>query len=105
MDTKLPTLIDNTPDNTVLSALKQVLEKASAWDIATGYFEIGAMLALDGLWQPLKKIRLLMGDETTRRTREQLPESQRSTHLSRIPAAVTTYRFAGSRLPSTHACV
>ena len=35
----------------------------TAFDIATGYFEIGALLALDGKWQPLDKIRILMGAE------------------------------------------
>jgi len=69
---KLSTLIDNLPNNTVLNALKQLLPQTAAWDIATGMFEIGSLLALDGLWQPLKKIRILMGDETTRRTREEL---------------------------------
>ncbi|MBI1930430.1 hypothetical protein HYR99_40035, partial [Candidatus Poribacteria bacterium] len=87
MDTKLPTLIDNTADNTVLDALKQVLAKASAWDIATGYFEIGALLALDGFWQPLKNVRLLMGDETTRRTREQLVEALRTRSEDSIESA------------------
>ncbi|MSR17951.1 MAG: helicase, partial [Phycisphaerales bacterium] len=41
---------------------------AKAFDIATGYFEIGALLALDGKWQPLEKIRILMGAEMTDRT-------------------------------------
>lgn len=36
---------------------------AKAFDIATGYFEIGALLALDGKWQPLEKMRILMGAE------------------------------------------
>ena len=41
-------------------------------DIATGYFEIGALLALDDQWQKLDKIRVLMGDEVTKRTRKAL---------------------------------
>ncbi len=43
-------------------------EIAKAFDIATGYFEIGALLALDGKWQKLDKIRILMGAEVTHRT-------------------------------------
>jgi hypothetical protein len=31
--------------------------------VVTGYFEIGALLALDGQWQKLDKLRILMGDE------------------------------------------
>lgn len=37
-------------------------------DIATGYFEIGSLLALDAEWQKVDKIRILMGDEVTKRT-------------------------------------
>ncbi|MCY4372443.1 MAG: hypothetical protein OXC31_01645 [Spirochaetaceae bacterium] len=43
---------------------------AKAFDIATRYFGIGALLALDGKWQGLDKIRILMGAETTHRTRK-----------------------------------
>src|SRR5207247_6786340 len=43
---------------------------AKAFDIATGYFEIGGLLALDGKWQALQKIRILMGAEMTLRTRK-----------------------------------
>lgn len=38
-------------------------------DIATGYFEIGSLLALDGEWQKAEKIRILMGDEVSKRTK------------------------------------
>src|SRR5260370_5945836 len=69
---KIPTLVDNLGDNTLLSALKQLLPFAQALDVATGTFEIGSLLALDGLWQQLEKVRVLMGDEPTRRTRHEL---------------------------------
>ncbi len=45
---------------------------ARSFDIATGYFEIGGLLSLDGQWQKLDKIRILMGDEVTTRTRRAL---------------------------------
>ncbi len=63
--------------------LKQWTELANAFDIATGYFEIGALLALDGQWQKLDKIRVLMGDETTGRTKKALLEGIRTkvTHI------------------------
>jgi hypothetical protein len=41
-------------------------------DVATGYFEIGALLDLDGDWQKLEKIRILMGDEMAQRTKKAL---------------------------------
>ena len=45
-------------------------EIAKSMDIATGFFEIGSLLALDGQWQKLENIRILMGDETSKRTRK-----------------------------------
>jgi hypothetical protein len=41
-------------------------------DVVTGYFEIGALVALDGQWQKLEKLRILMGNEVTKRTRDPL---------------------------------
>lgn len=54
--------------------LREWTEIAHTFDIATGYFEIGSLLALDSYWQKLDKIRLLMGDEVTRRTKKALME-------------------------------
>lgn len=45
-------------------------EVAKSMDIATGYFEIGALLALDGHWQKLDQLRVLIGDEVSRRTKQ-----------------------------------
>ncbi|MGE0883665.1 MAG: helicase-related protein [Blastocatellales bacterium] len=58
----------------------QVLDYLHEWtqipqnslDIATGYFEIGSLLRLDGQWQKLDKIRILMGEEVARRTKDAL---------------------------------
>ncbi|RJQ44803.1 MAG: hypothetical protein C4538_09370, partial [Nitrospiraceae bacterium] len=47
-------------------------EIAHQFDIATGFFEIGSLLALDGQWQKLNKIRILMGDEVSKRTKKAL---------------------------------
>lgn len=38
-------------------------------DIATGYFEIGSLLALSDAWQKVDNIRILMGDEVSLRTK------------------------------------
>ena len=57
-----------------LRYLQDWTEIASAFDIAAGYFEIGALLALDGRWQKLQKIRILMGDEASARTRAAILE-------------------------------
>ncbi len=50
--------------------LKEWCTIAKSFDIATGYFEIGSLLALDGEWQKLDKIRILMGSETTQSTKK-----------------------------------
>ena len=64
-------IVDNSEEGWKgLDYLREWTEDASSMDIATGYFEIGSLLALDGYWQKLDKIRILMGDETTQRTRK-----------------------------------
>lgn len=66
-------IVDNSDENWKgLRYLQEWADIASAFDIATGYFEIGALLALDGKWQNLKKIRILMGDEVSQRTKQAL---------------------------------
>ena len=69
---KIPTLIDNVDGNTLLKVLESLLIKSVSLDIATGTFEIGAFLSLGETWRHLDGIRLLMGDETTPRTKDQL---------------------------------
>ena len=64
-------IVDNSDEEwKVADYLREWAGISSQFDIATGYFEIGALLALDGKWQGLEKIRILMGDEVSRRTRE-----------------------------------
>ncbi len=63
-------IVDNSDsDWKVKNYLHDWAELADRFDIATGYFEIGALLALDGQWQKLDHIRILMGDEVSKRTR------------------------------------
>src|ERR1035437_9909277 len=62
-------IVDNSVSGwSCLRYLQEWAGIAKSFDIATGYFEIGALLALDGKWQQLDKIRILMGDETIQRT-------------------------------------
>ena len=69
-------IVDNSHSGwTGLRYLKEWTAIAKAFDIATGFFDIGALLALDGKWQQLEKIRILMGSETTARTRRMMLES------------------------------
>lgn len=64
-------IVDNSDENwKVMNYLREWASISSQFDIATGYFEIGALLSLEGEWQKLAKIRILMGDEVSRRTRQ-----------------------------------
>lgn len=66
-------IVDNSDDDwKVLNYLAEWTSISSHFDIATGYFEIGALLTLDGKWQNLKQIRILMGDEVSKRTQRAL---------------------------------
>ena len=68
-------IVDNSNEDwKVLNYLAEWSEISHKFDIATGYFEIGALLALDGKWQKLDQIRILMGDEVTKRTHRALTE-------------------------------
>ena len=60
-----------------LRYLEEWCDISSQFDIATGFFEIGALLGMDGQWQKLDGIRILMGSETTRATRKALLEALR----------------------------
>lgn len=53
-----------------LGYLREWCEIARAIDVATGYFEAGALVALDGHWQKLDGLRILMGDEVTSGTKQ-----------------------------------
>ena len=66
-------IVDNSTDATSpewngLEYLEQWCDISKRFDIATGYFDISALNALDGKWQQLDEIRILMGDEMTKRT-------------------------------------
>lgn len=63
-------IVDNSDNDwKVRSYLREWCELSKAMDIATGYFEIGALLALDDKWQSIDRIRILMGDEVSYRTK------------------------------------
>ena len=66
-------IVDNTDgDWKVRDYLREWAEISRSFDIATGGLEIGALLALDGHWQKLEKLRILMGNEVTKRSKQAL---------------------------------
>ncbi|MBS0516505.1 MAG: DEAD/DEAH box helicase family protein [Proteobacteria bacterium] len=68
-------IVDNSDEDwKVVRYLRDWCQLSRTIDIATGYFEIGSLLALDGEWQRVDGIRILMGDEVTRRTQKAFVE-------------------------------
>ena len=63
-------IVDNCADEwKALRYLVDWCQISKSIDIATGYFEIGALLALGEEWQKVDHIRILMGDEVSKRTK------------------------------------
>ena len=84
-------IVDNSASGwTALRYLEEWAGIAKAFDIATGYFEIGALLALDGKWQPLDKLRILMGAEMTHRIRKALLEAVRARAVAMLDGSLET---------------
>jgi len=74
-------VVDNSDDAwKVQKYLSEWCELSKKFDIATGFFEIGSLLGLNGKWRNLEKIRILMGDEVSKRTRQAFEEGLR--HIS-----------------------
>jgi len=70
-------IVDNSsPELSVKKYLNEWCGISRQMDIATGYFEIGGLLELDGKWQSLEKIRIILGSEITKRTREVIEETK-----------------------------
>ena len=66
--TSLYTVDNSSEFYSVKKYLKDWCSVSKQMDIATGYLEIGGLLELDGYWQKLDKIRIILGNEVTRRT-------------------------------------
>lgn len=63
-------IVDNSDtDWKVLRYLHDWCQISKSIDVATGFFEIGALLGLKDEWQKVDRIRLLIGDEVSLRTK------------------------------------
>jgi phosphatidylserine/phosphatidylglycerophosphate/cardiolipin synthase-like enzyme len=72
-------IVDNTDEHwKALEYVSQWCDISETIDIATGFFEIGALLALEGHWQKVDKIRILIGGDTTRQTSEAIRKAATS---------------------------
>ena len=82
-------IVDNSISGwTGLRYLEEWTGIAKSFDIATGYFEIGSLLALEGKWQGLEKLRILMGAETTQRTRKAMLDAVRQRAVEILDSSV-----------------
>ncbi|MBI3230093.1 MAG: hypothetical protein HYZ45_07950 [Burkholderiales bacterium] len=71
-------IVDNSDsDWKIRSYLSDWCDLSSAIDIATGYFEIGSLLCLKEQWQKVDRIRILMGDEVSLKTKRAFSEGLR----------------------------
>jgi hypothetical protein len=72
-------IVDNSDEDwKVVRYLHDWCQLSKGIDIATGYFEIGALLALRDEWQKVDRIRLLIGDEVSMRTKNAFQEGLRA---------------------------
>jgi hypothetical protein len=80
-----------------LGYLREWSELANSIDIATGFFEIGSLLDLDGDWQKFQKIRILMGDEVALRTKKALLEAVKQRAANVLDASIESTKEADPR--------
>jgi superfamily II DNA or RNA helicase len=86
-------IVDNSDiDWKVLRYLHDWCQLSRAIDIATGYFEISALLGLKDEWQKVDQFRILMGDEVSLRTKKAFAEG-----LARVSARLDSSLEAEKR--------
>ena len=68
-------IVDNsTEEQSVKQYLMDWCDVSKQMAIATGYLEIGGLLALDSHWQKVDKLRIILGNEVTKRTKDVIDE-------------------------------
>ena len=99
-------IVDNSVSGwTALRYLEEWTDIASGFDIATGHFEVGALLALDGKWQKLEKIRILMGADTNHRTRKAILDAVCKRVIEALDAGIEADKEANPFLNGVPAIV
>src|SRR5438874_7437736 len=98
-------VVDNSDEDwKVLRYLHDWCQISRAIDIATGYFEIGALLGLKDEWQKVDQIRILMGDEVSQRTRAAFAEGLAQVR-NRLDASIETEKLENDFLVGVPAIV
>lgn len=95
-------IVDNSDQEwKVMRYLSEWCQISKQLDIATGYFEIGSLLSLNGEWQKVDKIRILMGDEVSRRTKQAFELSLQTTK-SRLDKSIESEKESNDFLKGVH---
>ena len=98
-------IVDNSDsDWKVRSYLSEWCGLSKAIDIATGYFEIGALLCLKEQWQAVDRIRILMGDEVSFRTKRAFVDGLRQIN-QRLDQSLETEKLHNDFLEGVPAVV
>jgi Helicase conserved C-terminal domain/PLD-like domain len=99
-------IVDNSISGwTGLRYLEEWTGIAKAFDIASGYFEIGALLALGDSWKSLEKIRILMGAEMSYRTRQAMLDAVRARAIAKLDDSLEADKEANPLLRGVPAIV
>jgi superfamily II DNA or RNA helicase len=84
-----PFILDNADaESSGMARLDRWTAEARSLDVATGYFDIGALLRLESRWQQLEKVRLLLGAPSNHRTRKALLDAVRQTEIDTLDASI-----------------
>ncbi len=98
-------IVDNSDEHwKVLKYLEDWCPHSAAIDIATGYFEIGSLLALGDKWRTVEKIRILMGDEVSFRTKAAFAEGLKNVR-ARLDGSLETEKKTNDFLEGVPAIV
>jgi phosphatidylserine/phosphatidylglycerophosphate/cardiolipin synthase-like enzyme len=98
-------IVDNSDEDwKVLRYLHDWCQISKSIDIATGYFEIGALTALKDEWQKVDAVRVLMGDEVSKRTKNAFVQGLERVK-SRLDASLESEKDANDFLAGVPAIV
>lgn len=98
-------IVDNSDEDwKVVRYLRDWCQISRSIDIATAYFEIGALLSLKDEWQKVDQIRVLMGDEVSRRTQRAFAQGLEAVK-SRLDNSLETEKYRNAFLAGVPAIV
>ncbi len=99
-------IVDNSVSGwTGLEYLREWADVSDRFDIATGFFEIGSLLELDGQWQKIDKIRVLVGADVTHSTRAAFVQALKETTESRLDQSLESEKRRAPFLEGVDAIV